>query len=75
MRIAFAIQLLPLLNGAARLNEHMGYITPDSLDRMLHLGLVGFVGIHAAMVTVWSRQPPDKGRSLSAHAATASPLA
>jgi len=75
VRMAFAIQLLPLLNGAARLNEHMGYVTPDSLDRILHLGLVGFVGIHAAMVTVWSRQPPDKGRSLSAHAATAPPLA
>jgi hypothetical protein len=63
VRLAVACQLAPLLNGAARLYEQMGGATPDSLNRLSHLGLVGFVTALAVLVAMWPRQPEDGERS------------
>ena len=63
VRLAVACQLTPLLNGAARLYEQMGRATPDSLDRLSHLGLVAFVTALAALVAMWPRQPEHRERS------------
>ena len=43
VRIAFAVQLLPLLNGGGRLYEQVTGSSPAHVDRFLHLGLVLFV--------------------------------
>lgn len=59
VRVAFATQLLPLMNGVARLYEQMGYATTDTLDRALHLGLVAFVAMQAIAITFWLRPAPD----------------
>jgi hypothetical protein len=40
VRVAYVMQLLPLVNGAARLYEHVAAVPIDSLDRLLHLGVV-----------------------------------
>lgn len=63
VRMAMACQFAPLLNGAARLYEQMGGATPESLDRVSHLGLAVFVTALAAAVVMWLRQPEDGERS------------
>ena len=63
VRMAFACQLAPLMNGAARLFEQMGGDSSENLDRLLHLGLVAFVAALAALVSMWSRDPADGERS------------
>src|SRR5688572_6723862 len=65
VRMTFASQLLPLMNGAARLYEQMGHTTPDTVDRVLHLGLVAFVAGLAIAVTMRSREPASGGHTPS----------
>jgi hypothetical protein len=40
VRVAYVMQLLPLVNGAARLYEQVTAMSLDGLDRLLHLGVV-----------------------------------
>jgi hypothetical protein len=63
VRLAFAAQLVPLMNGAARLYEYTQGATPGILNRLLHLALVALVAIMAAAVASWSRQAEDDDRS------------
>jgi hypothetical protein len=55
VRIAFAVQLLPLLNGGARLSEQVASSAPANVDRFLHLGLVLFVSALVMALAAWSR--------------------
>jgi hypothetical protein len=56
VRVAFASQLLPLMNGTARLLEQTGYTMPDMADRLLHLGLVAFVATQAVAFALLARR-------------------
>ena len=62
VRVAFACQFAPLMNGAARLYEQTGGATLESLDRLLHLGLVASVATLTAIVTMWPPHGEDGGR-------------
>jgi hypothetical protein len=54
VRVAFAIQLVPLMNGIARLYEQTGNVSPGDVDRALHLALVALVVVLAtASVARW----------------------
>ena len=58
VRAAFAAQLLPLPNGIARLYEQVASTSSsDTLDRLMHLGLVLLVVTLAMTLAAWSRQP------------------
>lgn len=62
VRAAFAAQLLPLPNGINRLYEQVASTsTSDTLDRLMHLGLVLLVVTLAMMLAAWSRQPGSPG--------------
>lgn len=58
VRAAFAAQLLPLPNGIARLYEQVASTSSsNTLDRLMHLGLVLLVVTLAMTLAAWSRQP------------------
>jgi hypothetical protein len=61
VRVAFAAQLLPLANGAARLYETAAVSPADNLDRLLHLGLVLLIVLLAACCAVWFGKAGDGG--------------
>jgi uncharacterized membrane protein len=63
VRVAFAAQLLPLMNGLTRLYEQVAGTPVDHVDRVLHLALVLAVLGVAILVGSWSRQT---GRSSKA---------
>jgi hypothetical protein len=52
VRLAFAAQLLPLMNGTARLYEQAADTPLPQIDRILHLGLVLFVVAMVIMLAV-----------------------
>lgn len=56
VRIAFAVQLLPLLNGGARLHEQVAGDSLGHVDRFLHLGVVLVVVALVMALAVWFRQ-------------------
>jgi hypothetical protein len=56
VRIAFAFQLLPLLNGGARLYEQVAGDAPAHIERLLHLGVAGFVVALVVALAVWFRR-------------------
>ena len=60
VRVAFAAQLLPLLNGGARLYEHVAGAPLDDVDRVLHLALVLFVLALTVALAVWFRSPGER---------------
>jgi hypothetical protein len=68
VRLALAAQLLPLVNGVARLYEQVGNGTPALVDRIAHLGLVSGVVAQAVLVVMWSRQNDDRGSASSPRA-------
>jgi hypothetical protein len=55
VRVALVAQLLPLMNGVARLYEQVADTPPETVDRPLHLGLVVLVTALAVALAVWSR--------------------
>ena len=58
VRAAFAAQLLPLPNGISRLYEQVASTSSsNTLDRLMHLGLVLLVVTLAMTLAAWSRQP------------------
>ena len=61
VRGAFAVQLLPLLNGVARLYEQVAGTSPEHVDRFLHLGSVLFVVALLMAIAAWSRKPGASG--------------
>jgi hypothetical protein len=69
VRVAFMAQLLPLLNGVARLYEQVTATQPENVDRLLHLGLVLLVVALVVTVAAWPRKPGD-GRARLRRSAT-----
>jgi hypothetical protein len=61
VRVAFVAQLLPLLNGAARLYEQVAGPSLQHVDRFLHLGVVLFIAALVVVLAVWFRRPGDQG--------------
>jgi hypothetical protein len=60
-RVAFAVQLLPVLNGGALLYQQVSGDSPAHVDRFLHLGLVLFVVGLVMALAVWFRQARGRG--------------
>jgi hypothetical protein len=60
VRIALAAQLLPLVNGVARLYEQIIGTPLQQIDRFLHLGLALFIVAFVIALAVWLRQPGDQ---------------
>jgi hypothetical protein len=56
VRVTFAAQLLPLMNGAARLYEQVANMPVVNVDRVLHLGFVLMVLTMALLLGHWSRR-------------------
>ena len=63
VRGAFIVQLLPLLNGVARLSEQVGGASSEQVDRFLHLGLVLLVLAFVVGLAGWPRKSgePEPG--------------
>ncbi len=65
--MAFAMQLVPLVNGVVRLYEQAAHAPLGDADRVMHLVLVALVAALAALSTApWRTAGLDNGPSSSA---------